>query len=100
MLHDLRKEVLPTSIKLPQTLQQWWNLSFEDFKASIESLQRSPFTGQSATDWATRFNNDQTTHRAFQSNIEAAERELSERVGHAFGLTKEEFKTVMEAVAS
>jgi hypothetical protein len=38
--------------------------------------------------------------QTIRSQIESAEAELSERVARAFGLSQEEFKTVMEAVSS
>jgi hypothetical protein len=47
-----------------------------------------------------RLGKEKACRQLLRTQIEASEAEMSERVSRAFGLSQEEFKSVMEAVSS
>lgn len=100
VLKRIRCELVPADKKTPLVLRQWWDCSFADFKEQIEALRRQKLTGQIAQSWEAALTKQKAARQALRSQIEKAEAELSERVALAFGLNSEEFKTVMEAVAT
>ena len=84
------------NLNLTKKLQDWYNLSYEDFIKEL-SKQKIKLTLSEEAEWADYFDQEKSKALEIQSQISATDKEIDQMVYELYGLSEEEIKIVETA---
>ena len=89
----------PDHAKLSRKLEEWWTLSFSDFRDEVKRVFRTEIPVKERGQWETYLAEQGDRVRALSAEIEAAEREIDGIVYRLFDLTGEEIALLEASIA-
>jgi type I restriction-modification system DNA methylase subunit len=84
----------PATAKPSKKLQEWWELSFQEFMAEVKKTFKQPIPPEERNGWEKMLNTHRQQVNDLTTQIESLEQQINTQVYALFGLTADEIKIV------
>src|SRR5207244_127842 len=89
----------PERAKLSRKLENWWTLDFAAFRAEVKRMFSTEIPVKERGEWEVYLDKHAAQVRAFDAEIDKAEREINAMVYRLFDLTPDEIALLEASIA-